>query len=122
VHESARSGILSRWMRRHRGLSQQRLTFGHFPPCTAVNECRVCPVCESPQAAPYGRYRDEEYFTSEELYDYWMCRDCGTVFLHPLPVAKLKEIYPPGYYLSAELPDCRVAGEGVPRQASFPPR
>src|SRR5690606_2913 len=32
------------------------------------------------------------------------------------------EIYPPGYYLSAELPDCRVAGEGVPRQASFPPR
>ena len=58
-----------------------------------------CPVCGATGVRePFGRYRDEEYFTSAELFDYWRCSCCHSVYLHPAPVARLAEIYPPNYY------------------------
>jgi SAM-dependent methyltransferase len=58
-----------------------------------------CPACgASSDRQLYGRFRDEEYFTSAELFDYWLCGACRTVFLHPLPLTRLREIYPPNYY------------------------
>jgi 2-polyprenyl-3-methyl-5-hydroxy-6-metoxy-1,4-benzoquinol methylase len=58
-----------------------------------------CPACgESSNRQLYGRYRDEEYFTSAELFDYWLCGACQTVYLHPLPLTRLREIYPSNYY------------------------
>lgn len=59
---------------------------------------RVCPACGGREHVFYGRYRDEEYFTSDDEFDYWQCTACRTVFLHPLPLARLGEIYPPNYY------------------------
>lgn len=59
---------------------------------------RDCPVCGSGGSVLYGSFADEEYFTSDRLYDYWRCDDCGSLFLHPLPVDRLSEIYPPNYY------------------------
>lgn len=58
----------------------------------------ACPVCGSVKVAPYGSYSDEEYFTSAERFDYRRCDGCDSLFLHPLPVDRLSEIYPPNYY------------------------
>lgn len=59
----------------------------------------ACPACgTAARLEPYGRYRDEEYFTSGDLFDYWECRTCRSVFLHPPPLSRLAEIYPPNYY------------------------
>jgi 2-polyprenyl-3-methyl-5-hydroxy-6-metoxy-1,4-benzoquinol methylase len=33
-----------------------------------------------------------------DTFDYWLCGACRTVFLHPLPLTRLREIYPPNYY------------------------
>lgn len=57
-----------------------------------------CPVCGSGESNRYGSYRDEEYFTSERTYEYWHCRPCGSLYLHPLPVDRLADIYPANYY------------------------
>lgn len=57
-----------------------------------------CPACGGGRFAAYGSYRDEEYFCCGERFDYWQCRDCGTVCLHPLPLTRLHEIYPANYY------------------------
>jgi 2-polyprenyl-3-methyl-5-hydroxy-6-metoxy-1,4-benzoquinol methylase len=59
----------------------------------------ACPACGTVEQHPrYGRFRDEEYFTSEDLFDYWRCTDCRSVFLHPPPLTRLAEIYPSNYY------------------------
>jgi len=57
-----------------------------------------CPVCGSGVSTRYGSFTDEEYFTSAVRFDYWHCGGCGSLFLHPLPVDRLAEIYPPNYY------------------------
>jgi 2-polyprenyl-3-methyl-5-hydroxy-6-metoxy-1,4-benzoquinol methylase len=60
---------------------------------------RTCPACGAGHCVIYGSYRDEEYFCcGEERFDYWQCRDCGTLQLHPLPLTRLAEIYPTNYY------------------------
>jgi 2-polyprenyl-3-methyl-5-hydroxy-6-metoxy-1,4-benzoquinol methylase len=59
---------------------------------------RTCPACASTEHRLYGRFRDEEYFCCEDAFDYWQCDACATVFLHPLPIARLAEIYPSNYY------------------------
>jgi SAM-dependent methyltransferase len=59
---------------------------------------RNCPVCGFGDSALYGRFTDEEYFTSDRRFDYWRCDDCASLFLYPLPVDRLSEIYPPNYY------------------------
>jgi SAM-dependent methyltransferase len=68
-----------------------------------------CPACGAftPRQL-HGRFRDEEYFTSQELFDYWRCGACGSVFLDPPPVSRLREIYPSNYYSFAP-----QAAEGV---------
>ncbi len=58
----------------------------------------LCPACGGDQATLYGRYRDEEYFTSDDVFSYWHCLGCESVFLSPLPVDRLAEIYPANYY------------------------
>lgn len=59
---------------------------------------RACPACGSAAGERYGSYRDEEYFTPGGPYDYWHCSGCGSLYLHPLPVQRLSEIYPVNYY------------------------
>jgi SAM-dependent methyltransferase len=64
-----------------------------------VNGGTTCPACGAAgRRRHYGRYRDEEYFTSDDCFDYWACSDCQSVYLHPLPLERLPEIYPPKYY------------------------
>ena len=62
----------------------------------------ACPACGDGDYSPYGSYTDQEYFTPGGPYDYRQCRACGSVFLCPLPVDRLSEIYPPNYYSYAD--------------------
>lgn len=57
-----------------------------------------CPVCDATDVSLYGTFSDQEYFTPGPPYDYWRCSACISLFLHPLPVARLSEIYPANYY------------------------
>jgi SAM-dependent methyltransferase len=58
----------------------------------------VCPVCSSDGAVAYAEARDEEYFTTTDVFDYFRCPACGVVFVDPMPTDRLAEIYPPNYY------------------------
>jgi 2-polyprenyl-3-methyl-5-hydroxy-6-metoxy-1,4-benzoquinol methylase len=42
--------------------------------------------------------KDYEYFSVEEEFTYYGCGDCGTIFIHPVPVNQLNKIYPSNYY------------------------
>jgi SAM-dependent methyltransferase len=59
---------------------------------------RACPVCGSTDVALFGSFSDQEYFTPGAAHDYWRCNSCVSLFLHPLPLARLSEIYPANYY------------------------
>jgi SAM-dependent methyltransferase len=69
-----------------------------------------CPACARSADHPlYGRFRDEEYFTSDDLFDYHQCTECRSVFLHPPPLSRLAEIYPPNYYSFSPQADAGLA-------------
>lgn len=57
-----------------------------------------CPVCHQGPAEIWSRARDFEYFSTENEYVYFNCRECGTIFTPPLPTDQLKVIYPANYY------------------------
>ncbi|MBL0308117.1 MAG: hypothetical protein IPQ25_19465 [Chitinophagaceae bacterium] len=42
--------------------------------------------------------KDYEYHSVKEDFTYYHCTDCGTIFIHPVPLNQLKEIYPSNYY------------------------
>jgi 2-polyprenyl-3-methyl-5-hydroxy-6-metoxy-1,4-benzoquinol methylase len=42
--------------------------------------------------------KDYEYFSVEDEFIYYGCTDCRTIFIHPVPVEKLNQIYPSNYY------------------------
>ncbi|MGH8250238.1 MAG: class I SAM-dependent methyltransferase [Steroidobacteraceae bacterium] len=62
-----------------------------------MSKC-TCTVCNSSDLESFGSFSDEEYFTRGATHTYWRCKACGCVFLHPLPIARLAEIYPANYY------------------------
>jgi SAM-dependent methyltransferase len=58
----------------------------------------TCPICSSHESLPYAEASDEEYFTTAEVFHYYRCPQCGVVFIDPMPIDRLAEIYPPNYY------------------------
>jgi SAM-dependent methyltransferase len=57
-----------------------------------------CPLCGVSGAPLWATARDLEYLTSDETFHYHHCQGCDVLFLDPLPVDRLREIYPPNYY------------------------
>jgi 2-polyprenyl-3-methyl-5-hydroxy-6-metoxy-1,4-benzoquinol methylase len=57
-----------------------------------------CPVCRQKNIDSWSSAKDFEYFSTDETYHYYVCNDCLTIFIHPMPVNQLKTIYPPNYY------------------------
>ena len=57
-----------------------------------------CPVCRSSQISTWSSAHDYEYFSVPGEYQYYHCADCLTIFIDPVPVEQLKQIYPPNYY------------------------
>lgn len=58
----------------------------------------TCPICSSKSVSEWSASKDVEYFTSEDVYHYYKCSDCITIFIHPVPEDRLSEIYPANYY------------------------
>ncbi|MBL7725775.1 MAG: class I SAM-dependent methyltransferase [Chitinophagaceae bacterium] len=42
--------------------------------------------------------KDYEYHSVNDDFTYYHCADCGTIFIYPIPLDRLKEIYPSNYY------------------------
>ena len=57
-----------------------------------------CPVCKQKNISTWSVAKDYEYFSVEEEFTYYGCAECGTIFIHPVPMDQLKKIYPPNYY------------------------
>jgi hypothetical protein len=42
----------------------------------------------------WNKAKDYEYFSTAETYTYYHCTGCGTIFIDPVPVEQLRQIYP----------------------------
>ncbi|NRA98177.1 MAG: class I SAM-dependent methyltransferase, partial [Planctomycetes bacterium] len=58
----------------------------------------ACPICGGRESEFFAEARDEEFFTSNELFRYRRCPTCGSVYIDPPPVNQLEKIYPANYY------------------------
>lgn len=57
-----------------------------------------CPVCRQSSVETWNKAKDYEYFSTAETYTYYHCTGCGTIFIDPVPVEQLRQIYPSNYY------------------------
>src|ERR1700694_5500438 len=64
----------------------------------------ACPICHYAETRLWSAAKDFEYFTSEKTYDYFLCGQCRCLFIHPMPVAELRRIYPANYYSFVAMP------------------
>jgi len=58
----------------------------------------TCPLCHSENNTHYTRAYDIEYHVTDEGFDFRLCEPCGILFIDPMPVDRLSEIYPANYY------------------------
>ncbi|MEV4106450.1 class I SAM-dependent methyltransferase [Nonomuraea sp. NPDC049695] len=72
-----------------------------IPEADNIGTVTRCPACQAPGAVHWARARDVEYCTSDQDYDYYRCVRCSAVFLDPMPVDRLAQIYPANYYAYA---------------------
>jgi 2-polyprenyl-3-methyl-5-hydroxy-6-metoxy-1,4-benzoquinol methylase len=57
-----------------------------------------CPVCQQASTALWSVAKDYEYFSVKEEFNYYSCNNCKSIFIHPVPVNQLHQIYPANYY------------------------
>ena len=57
-----------------------------------------CLACGSSNNEPWAVATDIEYYTTKERFSYWRCCACDCLWIDPVPVGKLDQIYPPNYY------------------------
>lgn len=63
-----------------------------------------CPVCKQSNIPVWSVAKDYEYFSLDESFTYHGCRDCGAIFLYPVPIDHLQTIYPSNYYSFSNSP------------------
>ncbi len=61
-----------------------------------------CLACGSGGGEVWAIATDIEYHTTESRFTYFRCRACDCLWIDPIPVDALNEIYPPNYYSYAE--------------------
>jgi SAM-dependent methyltransferase len=57
-----------------------------------------CPLCGRNDTRFHAEAHDIEYCTSHEDWIWHACDPCGVLFIDPMPVDRLGEIYPANYY------------------------
>lgn len=65
---------------------------------SGAEEMPPCLVCGGRNTVFWAVTRDVEYFSLEGDFSFYRCEDCGVLFINPLPIDKLSEIYPENYY------------------------
>jgi len=63
-----------------------------------TKELVCCPICNNSDVSIWSKSEDLEYYAVEEEFVYYHCPTCVTIFINPMPVSKLAEIYPSNYY------------------------
>jgi len=63
-----------------------------------ISSSLYCPICKKKNISLWSKAFDYEYFSSRDEFAYYYCTDCKTIFIHPVPFDKIKEIYPSNYY------------------------
>lgn len=58
----------------------------------------ACLACGSARSESWAVARDVEYHTTSDEFAYRECRECGVLFIDPVPDSRLSEIYPDNYY------------------------
>src|SRR5262245_45700842 len=58
----------------------------------------ACLACGAENAEPWATGWDAEYLTTDERFRLYRCRDCGAIFIDPVPSDRLALIYPANYY------------------------
>lgn len=58
----------------------------------------TCLACSSGDVTRWADARDVEYQSVPERFAYYRCRACDALSIDPVPVDRLAEIYPAGYY------------------------
>lgn len=58
----------------------------------------ACPICGKHETRFHAEAHDIEYCTSHEDWVWHSCDSCGVLFIDPMPVDRLSEIYPANYY------------------------
>jgi SAM-dependent methyltransferase len=59
---------------------------------------RACPLCGTAGAPAWALAHDVEYYTSPDAFLYRRCPVCAAIFIDPVPLDRLGEIYPSNYY------------------------
>ena len=67
-----------------------------------MNTERICPCCGSSKSDEWTKATDREYRTTSDIFTLYKCMECSSIFLFPVPVHRLAEIYPSNYYSFAE--------------------
>lgn len=57
-----------------------------------------CPICMRTDATYFTTANDIEYFTTADSFSFYRCDACEILFIDPMPVDRLSEIYPKNYY------------------------
>ncbi len=73
-----------------------------FPELAQLAGAPACPLCGTRETRFHAKAHDIEYCTSSDIYTWQGCDACGVLFLDPMPVDKLGEIYPANYYSYGE--------------------
>lgn len=58
----------------------------------------ACLVCKSQNKETWAYAADVEYHSTEEVFTYYKCLDCGILYIWPVPSQQLSIIYPSNYY------------------------
>ena len=58
----------------------------------------ACPLCGTQDTRFHAEAQDIEYCTGSETWTWRACDPCGVLFIDPMPVDRLGEIYPANYY------------------------
>jgi 2-polyprenyl-3-methyl-5-hydroxy-6-metoxy-1,4-benzoquinol methylase len=67
------------------------------------NRQAECPLCGSRYLDFYAQAEDIEYCTGLGTFEFYKCAACDILFIFPMPVEHLDEIYPPNYYSFTQL-------------------
>jgi len=61
-----------------------------------------CLACGSSRSMIWTQATDLEYFSTNEIFKYYKCLHCGSLYIDPVPIDRLSVIYPKKYYSFSE--------------------
>jgi SAM-dependent methyltransferase len=57
-----------------------------------------CLACNAGNLRFHAKARDVEYYSTNDIFTYNLCPECGALSIDPVPEDRLAQIYPAGYY------------------------